>query len=391
MVADRNITLLASFALVLGMGTLGALQSSGAETASRQVTLAATGDVLLHGAVVRSARAFADEGGWSRSFDGLAKVISRDEIGIVNLETPLSESVVTPRKGDHPVLGAPPEVAKALADAGVHVASVANNHAFDQDSTGLSQTIAALRAANVAPVGAGASPEEAVRPQILSRNGLKVAFLAASGPMNDRHKGRGSGNEKLYVSRLSNEEALLDAVITARSDGADLVVVLLHWMWDYREGPRRYEKGLAARLVERGADVLLGAGPHLLHTVDRLPSPRGEAIVAWSLGNFISGMGMRWRPGYRAPADMHPVSVHPGTRDAIVLHLDVQVSTNGRVTIGQVSASPLWTINNWVQYISDRNQRHDIRVMAMSEAQQAVRDVRIPAIEKALGSVVTLR
>lgn len=387
----HRIQLVAIAVLTLCASTIGGLRWSDAETASRQVTLAATGDVLLHGAVVRSARAFAGEGGWNRSFEGLAKVFSDDEIGIVNLETPLSESVVTPRKGDHPVLGAPPEVAKALADAGVHVASVANNHAFDQDSAGLSQTIDALRAANVSPVGAGASPEEAVRPQLLTRNGLKVAFLAAAGPMNDRHKGRGPGNEKLFVARLSSEDVLLDAVTTARSDGADLVVVLLHWMWDYREGPRRYEKGLAARLVERGADVLLGAGPHLLHTVDRLPSPRGDAIVAWSLGNFISGMGMRWRPGYRAPADMHPVSVHPGTRDAVVLHLDVQVSTNGRVSIGEVSASPLWTINNWVQHLRDRSLRHDIRVITMGEAPEAVRDVRIPAIKTALGSAVTLR
>jgi hypothetical protein len=88
---------------------------------------------------------------------------------------------------------------------------------------------------------------------------------------------------------------------------------------------------------------------------------------------------------------MHPVSVHPGTRDAVVLHLDVSVSSAGRVSIGTIAASPLWTVNNWIQHISGRDDRHDIRVITMAEAPEKVRESRVPAIAKALGPAVEVR
>lgn len=353
---------------------------------ARRVSLAATGDVLLHLAVVRSARAFADEGGWDRAFGGLAKAIGDDEIAIVNVETPLTESVIRPRKGDHPVLGAPPEVATALAKAGVDVASVANNHAYDQDSEGLALTMDALTKAGITPVGAGPSRAEAFRARIVERNGLRVAFVAATGPMNCRHRGRG---EKLHVARLRQEEDLLGAVGDARKN-ADVVVVLLHWMWDYRTGPRRYERSLAQKLTSSGADVLLGAGPHLLHSVDRLASARGEALVAWSLGNLISAMGMRWRPGFRPPPDMHPVSVLPGTRDAVMLHFDVHVSNDERVRVDNLRATPIWTVNNHMRRMRGDERREDIRLIPMAEAPEAVRELRMAAIRHDLGPEVTV-
>lgn len=356
---------------------------------TRRVVIAATGDVLLHQSVVGAARSHQDEGGWPRALGGLAAAIDDHELAVVNLETPLSEVVVPPRRGDHPVLGAPAEVASVLAAAGVDLASVANNHAFDQDSQGLATTMTALVDAGIEPVGAGPSLAAALEPRVVRRGELTIAVLAATGPMNQRHRGRG---RRHYVPRLRQEEALVEAVASARQapTNADLVVVLLHWMWDYRRGPRRYERRLARRLIDAGADVLLGAGPHLLHPVDQLPSPRGEAVVAWSLGNLISGMGMRWRPGFRAPPEMHPVSVLPGTRDAAVVHITIELDPEGQVSVGDLRATALWTTNNWLDRGGDEPWRHDIRVIPLTEAAEPTRAARLPAIRQALGPEVTV-
>ncbi len=378
--AVRTLTLIFTVILLLRHAPVSAEPA----TAPRRVTLAATGDLLLHQSVVRSARA-ADEQGWRRTLDGLCRAIDDDEIGIVNVETPLSESIVPPRTGDHPVLGAPPEVADTLATCGIDVASVANNHAFDQDSAGLHETIEALQRSKILPVGAGSNLEEAHKARMVTHQGLNIAFVAATGPMNQRHRGRG---DRLQVARLRDDEAFLSAVRAARAAGADVVVALLHWMWDYRTGPRRYERSLARRLIDAGADVLLGAGPHLLHPVERLPSPRGEAIVAWSLGNLISGMGMRWRPGFRAPPGMHPVSVLPGTRDAVVLHVEVEVAPDGTIGFPSLRASALWNENNWLTFRQTPGGRHDIRVVPLADAPAAVHEVRLPAIRTDLGPAV---
>lgn len=362
----------------------GAAASDDSDDEPRRATLAATGDVLLHRSVVNAAEAHGSAGGWQRSLAGLAAAIEEGELAIVNLETPLSNTVVPLTRGDHPVLGAPPEVAATLAACGVDVASVANNHAFDQDSLGLSQTMTALERAGIQHVGAASTEAEARQHVLVEHQGLRFAFLAATGPMNQRYRGRG---DRLFVSRLRDEEAFLTAVGEARG-AADVVVILVHWMWDYRRAPRRYERRLARRLIDAGADVILGAGPHLLHPVERLQSPRGEALVAWSLGNLISGMGMRWRPGLRPPPDMDPVSVLGGTRDAAVVHFELEVSAEGRVRFTRLWASPLWTRNNWRRAIRDRDLAHDIHVVPLEEVDEPLRSLRLEAIREGLGDEV---
>lgn len=364
------------------------LLAGSARAEPRRVTIAATGDVLLHRAVVGAARAHEAEGGWGRALAGLAAAIGDGEIGVVNMEAPLTDAFVPPRSGRHPVLGAPPEVARALAAAGVTIASVANNHAYDQRSEGLGATVEALRAAGVVPVGAGDTPEAAFEPRVVSRHGLDVAFLATTGPLNHRPLLR-TRRHHVACHLGAGEAALVERVARARADGADLVVVLLHWMWDYRDAPGEFERELAARLVDAGADVILGAGPHLLHPVERVPSPRGEAVVAWSLGNLISGMGMRWRPGYRPRRDVDPVSELAELRDAAVLHLEAEVDADGAVRFPSLRATPLWTENNWRERGAE-GFVHDIRVVPLADAAEPIRELRLPAIAAALGPEVTV-
>jgi poly-gamma-glutamate synthesis protein (capsule biosynthesis protein) len=380
--APRSGTILTALGAAL-------LLAGPARAEPRRVTIAATGDVLLHKAVVGSARAHAAEGGWGRTLAGLAAAIDDGEIGVVNMETPLTEAVVPPRSGHHPVLGAPPEVAQALAAAGVTLASVANNHAYDQRSEGLGATVEALRAAGVAPVGAGETPAAAFDPRVLSKGGLDVAFLATTGPLNQRPRLK-SRTHHAACHLGAGEATLIERVARARADGADLVVVLLHWMWDYRDAPGDYEHGLAARLIDAGADVILGAGPHLLHPVERVPSPRGEAVVAWSLGNLVSGMGMRWRPGYSPQRDVDPVSELAELRDGAVLHLEAEVGADGRVRFPSLRATPLWTENNWRERHGE-GFVHDIRVVPLADAPEQIRALRLPAIAAALGPEVVVR
>ena len=334
---------------------------------------------------MRSAKAFEKEGGWTRALEGLAKAMPSEALGIINIETPLTDSVVRPRTGDHPVLGAPPAVASFLARSGVDVGSLANNHALDQNSAGLQATMATMEKAGITPVGSGLNADEAYGPRIVEHDGVRVAFLAATGPMNSRHSGRGA---RMIVARLRREELLLDAIRSARRE-ADVVVVLLHWMWDYRRQARRYEHELAQRLIEAGADVLLGAGPHLLQPVVRRPSSRGDAVIAYSLGNLISGMGMNWRPGFRPPASMNLVSVLPGTRDAVVLHIDLDVSEE-RVEVAGLRATPLWNLNNWLEFRRGTAPRHDIRVVPLATIDEPLRSLRLEAIRRDLGPEVTV-
>jgi poly-gamma-glutamate capsule biosynthesis protein CapA/YwtB (metallophosphatase superfamily) len=97
------------------------------------------------------------------------------DAAFVNLEMPLCEGG---RPADKLInLRAHPSVAHELADAGVRVASVANNHALDFGPEGLRDTLRHLDAAGIRTVGGGETIDHAFVPALLEIGGTRVACL----------------------------------------------------------------------------------------------------------------------------------------------------------------------------------------------------------------------
>lgn len=354
-----------------------------AAPAPRQVTIGASGDVLVHLKVSRSALEHAEEGGFAHVFGELAEVIGEDEIAFVNLETPLSDRVPA-ETGDPPVLGASADVARALAAAGIDVASVANNHAYDQTALGMEDTLRALAEASVRPVGAGATHEEAPGPATIERNGVRVAFVAFTERIN---RGPVSRDHAAHVPRFDRE--LAARVLARAREQADVVVVSIHWSHDFVREPLLVQRELARWLVEAGADVIVGHGAHVLQEVERLESARGDAVCAYSLGNLVSNQGLRYTPGHSVPEDVHPAVVRPESRDGAWLRVRF-VLEGERLRIDALEAVPLWTHNNYLRVARRLEERLDIRVRPLRAVDAATQQERRPAVERALGAAVRL-
>ena len=357
------------------------------------VTITASGDLVLN---PHAMRAIADDGprGYEHLLAGFAAAVHDDALVVVNLEQPLVNDLVdldpgwprqdTSRPRRSPVLGATPALADALADAGVHVACVTNNHAYDQGRRGLARTLEELTRAHIVPIGAGADAEEAYRPSVVERDGVRVAWVAFSGFFN-QHPG---GETVAVAARLDErapDDGRLAASLAAARATADVVVASVHWGRDFDASPRASQRRLARRLVELGADVVLGTGPHVLHPVERLPSPRGEAVIAYSLGNLVSGMGRTYRLGHPPHGFIHPANVTPEARDGVVLRITVEVGERLRITA--LTAEPLWTQNNWL-LSRTTGTPHRVSVLRLSDADEATRAERTPRIMAALGEAV---
>lgn len=354
-------------------------------TGPRRVVIGGSGDVLVHLKVARSAHEHADEGGFRRVFRELREVLEEDEIAFVNLETPLSDRVPA-ETGDPPVLGAPAEVAEGLAAAGVQVASVANNHAYDQTALGMEDTLRALAAAGLQSVGAAAQPEDAPGPAVVERGGVRVAFLAFTERIN---RGPSTASHRAFVARFDRERAA--SALAAARERAEVVVVSIHWSHDFRARPMNHQRHLARWLVSQGADLILGHGPHVLQEVERLESPRGDAVCAYSLGNLVSNQALRYRVGRRMPTTVHPAVVLPTTRDGAWLRVRLAVD-DGRVRVEGLEAVPLWTHNNFLRALEERVEpRLDIRVRPLRDTEPEVQAERRPFIERGLGPAVRLR
>ncbi len=350
---------------------------------ARAVTIGASGDLLFHLKVIRSAEEHADQGGARRVLAGLREVIGEDEVAFANLETPLSTRV-PPETGDPPVMGCPPEFAEAIAAAGIDAVSVANNHSYDQMAAGLEDTLRALAGAGVGAVGASPELAEAPGPLVVTRGGVRVAIVAFTERVN---RGPAARGPYVQVARYE-EEAVRAALIRARQ-AADVVVLSIHWSHDFVDSPRIVQRERARALVEIGADLIVGHGPHVLQEVERLTSPRGDAVVAYSLGNLVSNQGMRYWAGRRIPPSMHPAVVVPEVRDGAWLR--VRFALDGdRVRVDALEAVPLWTRNNFLEVATDRAERLDIGVGPLRAASEALQTERRPVIAQALGEAVTL-
>lgn len=346
-----------------------------------EVTIGAGGDVLVHRKVARSAA--VHEAGYAHVFGELASIVSSDAIAFVNLETPLSMRV-PPTGSGSPVLGAPAEVARALAAIGVDVVSVANNHAYDQTARGLEETLVALSEAGILPVGAAARERDAPGPRFISVGRVRIAFLAFTERIN---RGPQVGEHEAFVARFDPQRAS-QALEGARRN-ADLVVVSMHWSHDFYRAPLPRQRQLARWLVDRGADLILGHGPHVLQEVELLGSPRGEAVCAYSLGNFVSNQGLSYHPGRRASEAIHPALVLPESRDGAWLRVRFVLEEELRVLT--LEAVPLWTHNNHFERMRDHRVPIDIRVRPLRAIEHpGLVDERRAAIARALGPAVQL-
>lgn len=237
-----------------------------------RVTLAVAGDVLFD----RGVRKAIERGGDDALFDGVREELSRADLAVVNLECPLTTRGLRAAKPFS--FRAEPERAGALARAGVDVVTLANNHTLDYGRTALLDTVAAVERAGMLAVGAGRDRAAALRPRIVERNGLRIAFLGYCDLFIEGTTPRADAPGVASGDR----DALVAAIAAARKD-ADAVVVLVHWGTEYRARPTESQRAFADRMLEAGATAIFGAHPHVLQPVER----RGDAVVAWSLGNFV--------------------------------------------------------------------------------------------------------
>lgn len=234
------------------------------------------------------------------------------DVAFTNLETTLTE-----REGGTEklvTLRADPGLATEVAEGGIDVCTLANNHAMDYGEGGIEDTLAALDKAGVGRVGAGRDLAEAESPLVLDHGGLRVACLGFACTL-PNGCGAGTGRAGLAPIRVlsrfvidpvsidenpgiapfvetvvmpGDDERAAQAVRSARAQ-ADAVVVALHWgvpngwVTEAQGELATYQRPLARTLVEAGADAVVGHHPHVLHGIEVI---EGRPVF-YSLGNFL--------------------------------------------------------------------------------------------------------
>lgn len=118
--------------------------------------------------------------------------------------------------------------------------------------------------------------------QVIEVNGKKYGFLAASRVL----PVAGWNVESAVPGVLStyDETRFVNAIAEARSQ-CDVLVVYVHWGLEHQEKPEAYQRTLAQKYIEAGADVVFGAHSHCLQGIEYID---GKPVF-YSLGNFVFG------------------------------------------------------------------------------------------------------
>ena len=203
------------------------------------------------------------------------------DITMINNEFPYSErGNPTPEKKF--TFRADPSTVHYLNDLGVDIVGLANNHAYDYGPDALLDTLDTLRNAGIRYVGAGKDIEEAMTPQYIEAGGMRIAFTAAtqierSLPPDTREA---TETDPGVLRTLDPEKYL--KVISEADENADFTVAFVHWgsenVFEYEAS----QKELAEKYVEAGADLIIGAHPHVLQGFEYI----GDVPVVYSTGNF---------------------------------------------------------------------------------------------------------
>ncbi|HRJ26830.1 MAG TPA: CapA family protein [Fimbriimonadaceae bacterium] len=257
-------------------------------------TLVVGGDIMLNG-VAPSRQPFRD----------VAQIFRKADVAYANLEIPLTTAITrTPHKSaaaiaarDQFVLKADPGHAAGLSQAGFDLLSLANNHAMDYGVAGLKQMRGLLSRQGIKHNGAGGNLADAEKPAVYTAsNGMRVAlvsFLAFRGwpglkacwPATETGPG-------IAVLRFNGEvnaaaRTRISQVVAGARALADLVLVAPHWGLEKQTVPTSYQVALGRAWIDAGADVVVGAHPHVLQGAELYQ----DRPIFYSMGNLVSPRG----------------------------------------------------------------------------------------------------
>ena len=155
-------------------------------------------------------------------------------------------------------------------------------------------------------IGAGKDADEARKPAIVERNGVKIAFLAYCSVLRD---GQAAGKGKVGIAPMrahtyyapeefqpgvppkiittpyeGDLQALVDDIKKAQQQ-ADVVVLIMHWgLRHVAKTLCMYQQPIAHAAIDAGADLIIGHHPHSVKAVEIY---KGK-VCFYSIGNMMT-------------------------------------------------------------------------------------------------------
>ena len=251
--------------------------------------------------------------------EGVRHIFAEDDLTVVNLEGPLTNSSSQIEKGDPPVfwIKGRPEFIDILSSSSVELANIANNHIYDYGDQGVSDTKQALSTAGIEYYGYA-------NVFVREINGVRIGIFGFA-----------------FDSNAYNIQQQIQAL---KDQGCEVVIATFHeGHYDRTYDPTSNQRTAAHAAIDAGADLVI---QHHVHNLQGIEEYNGRPI-AYSLGNFCYG-------GHSNPSD----------KDTMIFRFEINRSLDGLEFDYQVIPAS----------ISSSTDRNDYRpqVLEGSEAQRVL-------------------
>lgn len=239
-------------------------------------------------------------------FKACKSYLKSADVAFLNHEATMAdsgESVKKSIKGKSYAFRTPTSFAAYLSDAGFNMASLANNHTFDYGHPGLKSTVKALSENGMAVSHHSGSIAR------MNVRGLKVAMAAFWIYSGDPHDLNNIPRAKKITADLASKNDIVIISFHGGAEGAKYIHTPKE-MEQYLGEKRGDVVAFSHAVVDSGADLVLGHGPHVPRAMEMY---KGR-LIAYSLGNFCTlGFSTKSYTGY---APLLLVDLHADGRPA---------------------------------------------------------------------------
>ncbi len=304
-------------------------------------TVTATGDCAL-GALqyhewAASFHQYYDENGESYFFDKFSEVFENDDLTLINLECVFTDADVRVDKQFN--IKGKESYTGILTSNSVEACSLGNNHTLDYGEESLIDTQNALDKAGVLWA------YNDIVSYYTSEDGIKAAMVSVNLFKGDAYE--------------VAEKYLFDGIAKAKEEGANLIIVSPHWGIEGDYYANDTQKSLGRRLIDAGADLVIGNHPHVLQGIEYY----NGKLICYSLGNFSFG------------ANRNPGEKNTAVFQQTFTFIDgvLQADFDAGIIPARVSGASGY--NNYQPIIAEGEQKADI-IQKMNEYSSAYGSVR---------------
>jgi poly-gamma-glutamate synthesis protein (capsule biosynthesis protein) len=126
-------------------------------------------------------------------------------------------------------------------------------------------------------------------PLLLEQNGFRISLL------NYTYGTNGIPVTKPNIVNYIDTTLIASDIAKAKLQRPDFIITFLHWGDEYQRLPNKAQKMVGDFCFRHGVKLVIGAHPHVLQPMEW--RKENDQLIAYSLGNFVSGQSSRYKNG----------------------------------------------------------------------------------------------